>query len=146
MPPSNWHTAWQALRDAAGLPGLRFHDLRHTVVTRLLEAGVPDHVVESINWAPLATHARALFAHSAQCEQASARPSGSIGPGRYDQEREMSDVPRASDRQMESRAAIQELAQPGETLPEDQRQIRAALVEYFSIVQAWARASEQNRT
>ena len=34
--------------DAAGLPGLRFHDLRHTVVTRLLEAGEPDHVVESI--------------------------------------------------------------------------------------------------
>jgi integrase len=28
-------------------PGLRFHDLRHTVVTRL-EAGEPDHVVESI--------------------------------------------------------------------------------------------------
>ena len=33
---------------AAGLPGFRFHDLRHTVVTRLLEAGEPDHVVESI--------------------------------------------------------------------------------------------------
>ena len=28
--------------------GFRFHDLRHTVVTRLLEAGEPDHVVESI--------------------------------------------------------------------------------------------------
>ncbi|HET9265091.1 MAG TPA: tyrosine-type recombinase/integrase [Vicinamibacterales bacterium] len=41
-------TAWHALRDAAGLPGLRFYDLRHTVVTRLLEAGEPDHVVESI--------------------------------------------------------------------------------------------------
>jgi hypothetical protein len=25
-----------------------FHDLRHPVVTRLLEAGEPDHVVESI--------------------------------------------------------------------------------------------------
>jgi integrase len=47
-PASNWHTAWRALRDAAGLPGLRFHDLRHTLVTRLLEAGEPDHVVESI--------------------------------------------------------------------------------------------------
>jgi integrase len=47
-PASNWHTAWRALRDAAGLPGLRFRDLRHTVVTRLLEAGEPDHVVESI--------------------------------------------------------------------------------------------------
>jgi integrase len=34
-----WHTAWRALVKATGLPGLRFHDLRHTVVTRLLEAG-----------------------------------------------------------------------------------------------------------
>ena len=45
---SKWDTAWRALRDEAGLRGLRFHDLRHTVVTRLLEAGEPDHVVESI--------------------------------------------------------------------------------------------------
>ena len=47
-PAEKWDTAWRALRDAAGLPRLRFHDLRHTVVTRLLEAGEPDHVVESI--------------------------------------------------------------------------------------------------
>ena len=47
-PARKWDTAWRALREAAGLPGLRFHDLRHTVVTRLLEAGEPDHVVESI--------------------------------------------------------------------------------------------------
>jgi integrase len=47
-PASKWDTSWRALRDAACLPGLRFHDLRHTVVTRLLEAGEPDHVVESI--------------------------------------------------------------------------------------------------
>ena len=47
-PASKWDTSWRALRDAAGLPGWRFHDLRHTVVTRLLEAGEPDHVVESI--------------------------------------------------------------------------------------------------
>jgi integrase len=47
-PAAKWDTAWRALRDAAGLSGLRFHDLRHTVVTRLLEAGEPDHVVESI--------------------------------------------------------------------------------------------------
>jgi integrase len=47
-PASQWDGAWRALRDAAKLPGLRFHDLRHTVVTRLLEAGEPDHVVESV--------------------------------------------------------------------------------------------------
>jgi hypothetical protein len=40
-------TAWRALRDAAGLH-LRFHDLRHTVITELAEMGVADHVLESI--------------------------------------------------------------------------------------------------
>jgi integrase len=47
-PAAKWDGAWHTLRDTAGLPGLRFHDLRHTVVTRLLEAGEPDHVIESI--------------------------------------------------------------------------------------------------
>ena len=42
-------TAWRALRDGAGLHGLRFHDLRHTVITELAEMGVADHVLESIS-------------------------------------------------------------------------------------------------
>jgi len=44
-----WDTAWRALRDEAGLQGLRFHDLRHTVITELVEMGVADHVLESIS-------------------------------------------------------------------------------------------------
>src|SRR5262249_54448897 len=47
-PIKKWDTAWRALRDKAELPGLRFHDLRHTVVTELAELGVPDHVLKSI--------------------------------------------------------------------------------------------------
>jgi len=47
-PIQKWDTAWRALRDAAGLPRLRFHDLRHTIITELAEMGVPDHVIESI--------------------------------------------------------------------------------------------------
>jgi hypothetical protein len=43
-----WDTAWRALRHAANLDGLRFHDLRHTVITELAEMGVADHVLESI--------------------------------------------------------------------------------------------------
>lgn len=43
-----WDTAWRALRDGAGLHGLRFHELRHTVITELAEMGVADHVLESI--------------------------------------------------------------------------------------------------
>ena len=42
-------TAWRALRDGASLHGLRFHDLRHTVITELAEMGVADHVLESIS-------------------------------------------------------------------------------------------------
>jgi hypothetical protein len=30
------------------LPGFRFHDLRHTVVTDLLEAGEPEHVIQAV--------------------------------------------------------------------------------------------------
>ncbi|MCC6269637.1 MAG: site-specific integrase, partial [Dehalococcoidia bacterium] len=48
-PLKKWDTAWRALRDAAGLPGFRFHDLRHTVITELAEMGVADHVLESIS-------------------------------------------------------------------------------------------------
>ena len=48
QPAAKWDTAWHALREAAGLPSLRFHDLRHTVVTDLLEVGEPEHVVEAI--------------------------------------------------------------------------------------------------
>ena len=48
-PMLQWDSAWRALRDAAGLHGLRFHDLRHTVITELAEMGVADHVLESIS-------------------------------------------------------------------------------------------------
>ena len=47
-PARSWDNAWRSLRKAANLPGLRFHDWRHTVITELGEMGVPDHVMESI--------------------------------------------------------------------------------------------------
>jgi len=49
QPMLKWDTAWRALRDTAGLQGLRFHDLRHTIITELAEMGVADHVLESIS-------------------------------------------------------------------------------------------------
>lgn len=48
-PIKRWDTAWRNLTRKAGLPGLRFHDLRHTIITELAEMGVPDHVMESIS-------------------------------------------------------------------------------------------------
>lgn len=47
-PAVRWDTAWHALRKAADLPGLRFHDLRHTCITELAEAGVPDMTIQAI--------------------------------------------------------------------------------------------------
>jgi len=48
-PMLKWDTARLALCDAAGLPGLRFHDLRHNAITGLAEMSVADHVLESIS-------------------------------------------------------------------------------------------------
>ena len=36
-----WNSAWRSLTNAAGFPGLRFHDLRHTFITQMVERGVP---------------------------------------------------------------------------------------------------------
>lgn len=36
----NWSSAWESLKKEAGLPNLRFHDLRHTYITHAREEGV----------------------------------------------------------------------------------------------------------
>ncbi|MFG3050924.1 tyrosine recombinase XerC [Kitasatospora sp. NPDC048239] len=45
--PDNLRRSWYPLRDRLGL-SLRFHDLRHTCVTLLLDLGVPPHIVRQI--------------------------------------------------------------------------------------------------
>jgi integrase len=46
-PMSAWDKEWEVLRKAAGLGTARFHDLRHTYVTRAAEAGVPLPVIQA---------------------------------------------------------------------------------------------------
>lgn len=46
--PDNLRRSWGPLRRAAGLDGVRFHDLRHTCVTLLLNLGIPPNVVREI--------------------------------------------------------------------------------------------------
>jgi integrase len=49
---TSWKTAWMTAREEAGVQ-CRFHDLRHTTVTRLLERGAPFGVVATImGWSP----------------------------------------------------------------------------------------------
>ena len=47
-PQKTWRSAWRALTKAAGLKGLRFHDLRHQCVTELLEKGAPEQTVMAL--------------------------------------------------------------------------------------------------
>jgi integrase len=44
----SWRSAWRSLTKAAGLKGLRFHDLRHQAITELLESGLSDQTVMEI--------------------------------------------------------------------------------------------------
>jgi len=46
--PDNIRRSWYPLREAAGLDGMRFHDLRHSCVTLLLGLKVPPHIVRDI--------------------------------------------------------------------------------------------------
>ena len=47
-PIANWRTAWRRVCREARLVDLRFHDLRHTAATKLLEQGTPYAVVAQI--------------------------------------------------------------------------------------------------
>lgn len=45
----SWVSAWRSLTKAAGLPGFRFHDLRHTAITELAESGAADATLMAIS-------------------------------------------------------------------------------------------------
>jgi integrase len=45
---NSWRTAWRSLTRKAGLPGFRFHDLRHCAITSLAESGAADSTIMAI--------------------------------------------------------------------------------------------------
>ncbi|MGI9071122.1 MAG: tyrosine-type recombinase/integrase [Bryobacteraceae bacterium] len=47
-PQRTWRTAWRSLTRAAGLKGLRFHDLRHQAITELAETGASDATLMAV--------------------------------------------------------------------------------------------------
>jgi integrase len=47
-PQKSWRSAWRSLRKAAGIPALRFHDLRHHAITELSESQASDATIMAI--------------------------------------------------------------------------------------------------
>lgn len=45
---NSWRSAWRTLTKKAGLPGFRFHDLRHQAITTLAESGASDSTIMAI--------------------------------------------------------------------------------------------------
>ena len=67
--------SFRPLLKKAGRPPVRFHDLRHTCVTLLLDAGVPPHVVQAIAGHSGIQVTMSIYAHAAQEEQRKALSS-----------------------------------------------------------------------
>lgn len=69
-PIASWKEAWESAKKRAGV-SVRFHDLRHTCVTRMLEAGVPLSVVASVMGWSSATTVRMVkrYGHIGQAAQ-----------------------------------------------------------------------------
>lgn len=45
---NSWRSAWRTLTKKAGVPGFRFHDLRHCAITSLAESGASDSTIMAI--------------------------------------------------------------------------------------------------
>ena len=67
--PDNLRRSWYPLRKRAGLGATRFHDLRHSCVTLLLDLGVPPHVVMRIVGHATLDVTMGIYAHAALDEQ-----------------------------------------------------------------------------
>lgn len=67
--PDNLRRSWYALRQAIGHPETRFHDLRHSCVSLLLDIGVPPHIVARIVGHSDTRVTMGIYAHASVEEQ-----------------------------------------------------------------------------
>lgn len=72
MEPDNLRRSWGRIRAAAGLDGVRFHDMRHTCVSLLLDLGVPPHIVREIVGHSDIEVTMTIYAHAALNEKRAA--------------------------------------------------------------------------
>ncbi|MGF7235364.1 MAG: tyrosine-type recombinase/integrase, partial [Frankia sp.] len=70
--PDNLRRSWYPLRDSADLGPVRFHDLRHTCVSLLLDLKVPPHVVRDIAGHSAIEVTMTIYAHTALDEKRAA--------------------------------------------------------------------------
>jgi integrase len=66
-----WDTAWHSLTEKAGFPGLRFHDLRHTFITLMVEKGVPLGVIQTFVGHISGSHGAPLYTRFKRCSSES---------------------------------------------------------------------------
>jgi integrase len=69
MEPDNLRRSWGEIRQRAGLGAMRFHDLRHTCVTLLLDLGTPPHVVREIVGHSAIEVTMTIYAHASLDEK-----------------------------------------------------------------------------
>jgi integrase len=67
--PRNLNRHWYGVRQRSGLGSVRFHDLRHTCVTLLLDLGTPPHIVQAIAGHSGMEVTMMIYAHASRDEQ-----------------------------------------------------------------------------
>ncbi|MGC5020934.1 site-specific integrase [Micromonospora sp. DT47] len=70
--PRNLTRHFYSIRSRAGLPEIRFHDLRHTCLTLLLSLGTPPHIAQAIAGHSHVDVTMMIYAHTGLTEQTEA--------------------------------------------------------------------------
>jgi integrase len=69
LEPDNLRRSWGRIRKAAKIDNVRFHDIRHTCVSLLLDLGVPPHIVRDIVGHSDIEVTMTIYAHAALDEK-----------------------------------------------------------------------------
>jgi integrase len=76
---ANAHRTWNAIREAAGLPGFHFHDLRHVFSSALHAAGATDAELAAAGGWANADLPKSVYTHVSDAEKAAERVRAAVG-------------------------------------------------------------------